>query len=349
MTYLPRASAAPRTAASKESRCYFSSHSLYTTVQYDDTMNPQKTLPSTTLTSGSESVGGSVPNLSTFGDNDFQGSITQRKRKERTEETDYKENFTKFRNEIMTFLKDFGKTQNENINHIREEILEIKNEMRTIKLATENFSKQFEQIQSEIESIKSNNNKTQDKIKLIENEISTIKDIQNTGEISTNKSPVLCNENLIHELKDRCDREKNIIIVGISEISDKNSKARRSYDNNEVIKLMRSLYEDCPTPIKSIRLGKYVPNRNRPMKSYFNNTDTPKILLRNKKKSPENIQIYADQTSKQIKYLQLLKEELNRRTENGEQNLIIKYTKGIPTIITNETNQKNQQTPHCKK
>ncbi|CAF4948111.1 unnamed protein product [Pieris macdunnoughi] len=216
----------------------------------------------------------------------------------------------------------------------------IKKEIKTIKSVTENFSKQFEQMKNEIENFKSNNNKTQDKINIIEKEISHIKGQQNTDESSTTKSPLLCNENFILELKDRCDREKNIIIVGISEINDKNSNTRRSYDK-EVMKLMRSLYDDCPTPIKTIRLGKYVPNKNRPTKCYFNTTDTTRHLLRNKKKMPENMHIYVDQTPTQIKYLQQEKEELNTRLEKGEKDLVIKYIKGLPTIIVNKRNQKN--------
>ncbi|CAG4990702.1 unnamed protein product [Parnassius apollo] len=124
---------------------------------------------------------------------------------------------------MMKFLEEFGKTQNENLKYIREEISEIKNEIKTIKSTTKNFTQRFEQINSEIENIKYNHTATQNQIKNIESEITLIKDKQHI-ESSTDKSPVLCQENLILELKDRYDREKNIIIVGIPEINEKNSK-----------------------------------------------------------------------------------------------------------------------------
>lgn len=307
-------------------------------------MNLQRTPPSSILTSGSESAGGSVPNLPTVADGSFIG-INPRKRKERTEEQDYQTDFTSFRNDIMKFLEDFGRTQNENFTHIRQEISEIKNEIKTIKSTTESFTQQFEKINNDIQNIKLTSNTTQDKIKIIETEISQIKDQQYAAS-STPKPPplpsILGREDLILELKDRCDREKNIVVVGILEKNDKNLYSRRIYDNEQVMKVISPLYENCPVPNKTIRLGKYIPNKSRPVKIYFESTDTPRHLLRNKTKLPENIQMYADQTPTQRQYLQSVKEELNERTDNGEKDLIIKYIKGTPRIVINKANPKNQ-------
>lgn len=301
-------------------------------------MSMQRTPPHATLISGSESGSGSVPNLSTYCNEDFYSNVNSRKRKERTEENDYKKDFTQFRMEMMQFLEEFGKTQNNNLNLIREEISEIKNEIRTIKSTAENFTSRFEHLNTEIENIKAKTTTTEDKIKHIENEITQIKGNQHNSS-STSKFPDPCPENLILELKDRCDREKNIIIVGISELNDKNSKSRRDYDYEKVLNLITQLHDNCPKPIKTIRLGKYIPSKSRPIKVCFDNTHTPKCLLRSKTKTTENIYIYSDQTPRQKKYLQILKEELNKRTEDGEKNLTIRYIKGVPTITV--LNQKN--------
>jgi hypothetical protein len=48
-----------------------------------------------------------------------------------------------------------------------------------------------------------------------------------------------------------------------------------------------------------------------------------------------------DQTPAQKKYVDTLKEELNKRTENGEKDLSIRYIKGLPKIITNKNAPKN--------
>ncbi|CAH2098510.1 unnamed protein product [Euphydryas editha] len=152
---------------------------------------------------------------------------------------------------------------------------------------------------------------------------------------SSNPKPLsepLMHENLILELKDRVEREKNLIIVGIAEKNDKKLNARRTYDDSEVIKLLTIVSKDVPKPIKCMRLGKYVPNKNRPIKVYFSNSETPKQLLRHKRNLPQNIQMYNDQTPKQKQYIQSLKNELQTRQESDEQDLIIKYIKGIGII-----------------
>ena len=45
--------------------------------------------------------------------------------------------------------------------------------------------------------------------------------------------------------------------------------------------------------------------------------------------------IYSDQTPNQQIYLQNLKEEMTRRNNEGEEDLTIKYIKGIPKIVKN--------------
>lgn len=297
------------------------------------------------MISETENAGGSVPNLATYTeDEDFPKKMNETnlsKRKVRTEEWEYKMDFANFKKEIMDLLQGFGKTQSENLTQIKDEILEIKSEIQTVKLATENFTHQFDRLNNEITNIKSQNSETQDKIRQIETEMTMLK-IQKGAEASSSApQDVLASEELLHELKDRCDREKNIVVVGIPEKNEKNSKLRRNYDEEEVGKVISTLDKDCPKPIKSIRLGKYIPEKNRPVKVYFSDTNTPRSLLRQKSSLPENIQIYADQTPSQKQHWQSMKEELKKRTENGEKDLLLKYIKGIPKIITSTTNPKN--------
>lgn len=294
------------------------------------------TQPSDSLISGSDCPSGSVPNLPSY-EKDAYVNTASRKRKEQADTRDHGDDFASFRADIMHFLQEFGKTQNEKLTHIREEIQEIKSEVKTIKLSTEIISQKFTKINDEIEKIKSNNTITEVKMNSIIKEISHIQEKQ-----SSSKSPFDVHENLIRELKDRCDREKNIVIVGILEKNDKNSNSRRNHDEIEIMKVIKSLYEDCPKPIKIMRLGKYIPNKSRPLKVCFDNINSPKNLLRNKAKLTHPITIYSDQTPTQKQYLQSLKEELNKRMQNGEQNLVIKYIKGMPTITSCEINQKNQ-------
>lgn len=292
-------------------------------------MNPQRTPPPTTLISGSVSGGGSVPNLSYDDENDTYQS---RKRKATPGMIDYKIDFDRFRGEMMNFFKDFAQTQNENLAKIREEITEIKNEVKTIKMETQKFTEHFIKIDKDIEKIQYDNTNTQAKIKHIEKELSLLKTAE-CSQITPSQSSPLNQENLILELKERSEREKNIIMVGIPEQNEKNYRIRQTKDIEEFLKVTVPIIENCPKPIKSIRLGKYLPGKNRPLKIIFDNNETPKLVLRNKSKFPTHLKIYSDQTPSQNQYLQSIKEELRKRSESGEKDLTIKYIKGTPRIV----------------
>lgn len=268
-------------------------------------------------------------------------NTNSRKRKERTDQKESREDLDNFRSEIMMFLKEFAKTQNENLSIIRDDITVIKDEIKDIKSATENFTLQLKLINDDIENIKSDNTKTQQQIQNIIKDISDLKTTETSSDRLISKSPARNHENLILELKERSEREKNIVIVGIPEINDKNYKARQIHDADEFMKLAFTANENCPKPVRSMRLGKYIPGRDRPLKICFNNIDTPKQLLRNKDKFPEHTKIYSDRTPAQKEYMATVKMDLAKRLENGEKDLIIKYIRGIPQITESKVDQKN--------
>jgi CII-binding regulator of phage lambda lysogenization HflD len=306
-------------------------------------MSLHRTPPQGTSISASVSGigGGSVPDLTTYGGRDETHlNVNFRKRRERTEETDYKQDFSQFRTELMSFLENFAKSQNEMASLFRDEMTVIKEEIQTIKLTTEQFTVQLLQVNKDIQELKSHNKTTDEKISNIEQQIIHLKYQEHSD--SSNKSPSLMQESLILELKDRCDRERNVILVGIPEVTNKDFKSRQKHDLEEITKFM--LKENCPASIQYMRLGKYTPSKNRPLKICFDNTDIAKYLLRNRTKFSENttVKIYSDQTPAQKQYLQNLKEEINRRLENGEKKLIIKYIKGSPRIVEDRLLLKNQ-------
>ncbi|CAH2091433.1 unnamed protein product [Euphydryas editha] len=135
----------------------------------------QRTPPSNILISGSESVSGSVPNLSAYDDEDSYINVNPRKRKERTEIFNYQKDQQNFHREIMSLLEKFGQTQNENLIMIKEEIHTIKNEIKIIQSSNEKLIQQLNQINLEIEKMKLNYTGAQNKIKAVEDEITIIK------------------------------------------------------------------------------------------------------------------------------------------------------------------------------
>lgn len=144
-------------------------------------------------------------------------------------------------------------------------------------------------------------------------------------------------------------RKNNIIVVGLPESKTKSVMERYEEEKMEIMKILKSIYSDCPQPEKIIRLGKFAADRTRAIKVCFASEEITKAILRNKNcLKNDYIKIFSDQTPRQRKHMQNLIRELDKRIADGEPNLIIKYVKGIPKIITSSekkapsvTNTKN--------
>lgn len=144
-------------------------------------------------------------------------------------------------------------------------------------------------------------------------------------------------DDAVNELKDRSRREKNIIITGIPEALNKNLAERRENDLNEAEKIIQSMSIDCPAPTNSIRLGKYVANKNRNLKVFLDSVTTAKMILKSRNNSVGDYKIFSDQTPTQRNVLNELRAELSQRQQNGETDLKIKYIKGTPKIINHSS------------
>lgn len=268
--------------------------------------------------------------------------INIRKRKQPDQENDFAKQLVDFRKEMMSFFKDFATSQKEvcdqirkdigqNTDQIRQDIAEIKDEIKTLKSATSGLSLECKKINCDLVSIKSDNAITQEKIKLLETNINKLK--VNPPNDFPNSNPLFdAQHDIILEIQERTKREKNIILVGITEIKDKNVKIRREHDQQEVLKMLKQCYDECPSPIYIKRIGKYNPDSHRRLKVTFESATIVKRILRNKAKLIAGIKIYSDQTPKQQSFLKDLKQELQQRKENGESDLIIKYESGVPKI-----------------
>ncbi|KOB64931.1 Microtubule binding protein, partial [Operophtera brumata] len=124
---------------------------------------------------------------------------------------------------------------------------------------------------------------------------------------------------MISEIREREERSKNIIIMGVLEPLSDNRDERKSLDRKEVLKLTGILNPDCLEPTYIVRIGK------------FNSTqDTVKSLLRNKSNIKlDGLKVFSDQTPQQQMYMKHLKEQLKQRSDDGDRDLTIKYIKGI--------------------
>lgn len=161
-------------------------------------------------------------------------------------------------------------------------------------------------------------------------------------EPSNTKSSSLINENLITEMIDRQSRRNNVLLFNLPEAF---NNSTNSSSNSTTIQNILDFLDLKTKPNSVTRLGKPSSSsttKPRPVKLRF--SDQKDIFelfsLQNKLKSNsawKDLRFSSDRTKQQQEYMSHLRQELLNRQSNGEQDLIIKYIKGTPTI----TNSKN--------
>jgi hypothetical protein len=258
--------------------------------------------------------------------------ITLRKRK--TPDDDISEKLDKFESRIMAMLTNMSQIHTEKLEKISEQFSEITNQITQIKLTTDQLSVEQSKVQKEIAEIQTSKITMEKNINELKTEFASLK----TPIVNDINSTIFTHESMISEIYDRLQREKNIIISGIQELTSKNTNERIQYDKKEVLKVIKLADPNCAEPIKCFRLGKYNSEGHhlRPIKACFTSADTVKSILRNKNNIIEKmktIKLYSDQTPSQKKEILKLRTELTERTEKGEENLVIRYNKGTPKII----------------
>lgn len=266
---------------------------------------------------------GSQPDLHSLRDKYDGPDLKVNFRNKRKHECDMKQEFDDFKNEIMAFLKNFSATQSENILQMQREIM---SEIKDVKNTTEKIIEDQNKLKTEIQDVKNLTLATEAKVNVLQT------DLNNTtrSPFNTQSETSLSSDEIFAEFQERHQRKNNIIITGIPE-----SETSNQYDDNKnaVMEIIQTVYKDCPDPIKIFRLGKYDSTKTRPVKVRFESDQIAFNVLRNKSKIATAVKIYSDKTPYEQKYLKELKEELQIRKEKGEENLIIKYVKGIPKII----------------
>lgn len=144
---------------------------------------------------------------------------------------------------------------------------------------------------------------------------------------------------IISELIDRQNRMKNTLLFNLPESSDSNNQ---SQDINIVQDVLK--YLDLKTsPTQIFRLGKLSSDstKPRPLKLCFSNQQDVFDIFSSQHKLKSNsswkdIRFSSDRTKQQQAHMSELRQELLRRRTEGESDLIIKYIKGIPKIISSK-------------
>lgn len=238
--------------------------------------------------------------------------------------------------EMMSLLTSSISAQKESANEIKNEMAKISCEIQEVKDSVRSSEQQIKDlatnqnyIQDEIQNLKNVTQNAGDKIVSLETDLEEIK-------LRCDKSSKSSYDEILAELTEQNIRRKNVIVIGIPEPHSTDTKERAAIDKNKVLEALKIYSKDCPEPAKNIRVGRYKPGINRPIKVSFESEEIVKHILRSKGDTKNNeIKIFADQTPFQQNQLKQLKEELKIRIEKGEENLRIKYIKNVPKIVKN--------------
>lgn len=149
-------------------------------------------------------------------------------------------------------------------------------------------------------------------------------------------------ESVLGELAERKKRSANVIMFGVGECQlltgddARDKEVRIKHDKSQVQQVLAGV-TNFEAPVATIRLGK--PNRNgspRPLKVIFANKKAAITVLKNSGKLPNNVSAKNYLTPYQREFLKKLRDDLEKRIENGEPDLTIKYVNNTPKIVSSK-------------
>lgn len=144
------------------------------------------------------------------------------------------------------------------------------------------------------------------------------------------------------EFQERNDRAKNIIVFNMEESASRVSSERIDHDKTQIAELLNKLDIGESTNFRVFRIGRTV-GSNRPMKVIFPDPATASHCLKQRTKLKSlGIDIRNDLTMIQRNHLRGLYRELERRKNEGETNLTLRYRSGVPFIAGLLDREKNR-------
>lgn len=152
------------------------------------------------------------------------------------------------------------------------------------------------------------------------------------GSSSLQQISVACDE-----LRERCRRAANVILVGLAEITE-------GTDELVGVNTLLSSLGLGVEARQAVRLGGNRGNRARPLKLVFESEREVFLIFKNKRLfASKNLIVKNDQTPREREYLAELRGELQRRIDEGESNLTIRYVNHTPAIVSKNVNDGNTQ------
>lgn len=173
----------------------------------------------------------------------------------------------------------------------------------------------------------------------VDQKLQTIED-----SISNAKLNLLDKEEIIQEAVERSIRSYNVILYNVPEKKDVNDTDIA----NDILECIDSAAVVSPEDV--VRIGKSDTKKQRPLKLSFKKVDMAKLVLRKssalKNSQFNKIMVSSDKTRQQQEYFRNLKNELNVRRRNGENNCVIKFLNNVPRIVTVNSNSQSNNYSH---
>lgn len=171
----------------------------------------------------------------------------------------------------------------------------------------------------------------------LRNSISNINERLSRLESQIVKSDTLSDntfEDVVNETLERISREKNVMVAGVPE----DINCEEVVEN--IIKTTCG-NTDNTLVVKAYRVGHKKSIKPRLIKIELSSKKDAIHVLKNKNKLQnsifKNYKLKGDETLRQRNYLKTLRTELNSRLDRGEVGLTIKYFRGVPKIIAQDT------------
>lgn len=209
---------------------------------------------------------------------------------------------------------------------------EFKNLLTSLK---DDIDKKFSSLEEKL--VSSNQSDVRELKKAIDSLQKDLNDLKDNKEIRNSDNNMF--DDVVQEITERETRKRNLVLFGPTEQHQVTTEERMLADKALIADILNTA--DTPTQnlnLKPIRLGRYSPGKNRPIKVTLESEDQVHMIIKKARELKnvdrfKHISISVDRTPKQIEDYRNVKKAFDERKNNGETNIKIKYINGYPRII----------------
>lgn len=226
------------------------------------------------------------------------------------------------------------------------ELLQASNDKLAADLK-KSFKTQFDRVEKSINEIKHDLSALRNKVSDTETRIDLLdaKCVEMETDIARARGTNTFDlTHVVSEIEDRNRRSNNLLLLGLAEESD--VAANPTPDKDRVIQILSSILSTNSTIDIHlvVRLGKKIPQKNRPIKIILSSPTIVKDILKKTRIKPiAGLKFVNDLTILQKKELTDLRSQLEAK---GDDSQTIRYIRGRPCIAPKLGNGTRQQSKH---